>query len=60
LYLSAALLRAILMNHIAHSETSKAAKLTEATLKGKIDDMEIMNQKLEAELRRQVTFDLYQ
>ena len=52
LSLSAALLRAILMNHLAHSEASKVAKHTEATLKGKLDDMDVTNGKLEAELRR--------
>ena len=55
LSLSAALLRAILMNHLAHSEASKLAKNTEATLKGKLDDMDVANGKLEAELRRCVT-----
>ncbi|KAF7982702.1 hypothetical protein HWV62_26542 [Athelia sp. TMB] len=53
LSLSAALLRAILMNHVAHSEASKIAKATEANLKGKLDDMEVANTKLETELRRQ-------
>jgi len=53
LSLSAALLRAILMNHLAHSEASKLAKSAEATLKGKLDDMDVANGKLEAELRRQ-------
>jgi hypothetical protein len=55
LSLSAALLRAILMNHLAHSEASKIAKNTEATLKAKIDDMDVAHGKLEAELRRQRT-----
>lgn len=54
LSLSAALLRAILMNHVAHSEASKIAKATEANLKGKLDDMEVANTKLETELRRYV------
>jgi len=53
LSLSAALLRAILMNHLAHSEASKLAKNTETTLKGKLDDMDVANSKLDAELRRQ-------
>ncbi|TFK36283.1 hypothetical protein BDQ12DRAFT_610097 [Crucibulum laeve] len=53
LYLSAALLRAILMNHLAHSEASKNSKTIEANLKSKVDDLEITNGKLEAELRRQ-------
>jgi hypothetical protein len=52
LSLSAALLRAILMNHLAHSEASKIAKNNEATLKAKIDDMDVTHGKLEAELRR--------
>ncbi|KAJ6598263.1 hypothetical protein DFH09DRAFT_971871, partial [Mycena vulgaris] len=52
LTLSAALLRAILMNHVAHSEASRMAKNVEATLKTKLDDLELMNNKLDAELRR--------
>ena len=40
------------MNHLAHSEASKTAKTVETHLKGKLDDMEIMNGKLDAELRR--------
>ena len=52
LSLSAALLRAILMNHLAHSEASKQAKHTETTLRGKVDDMDVANSKLEAELRK--------
>lgn len=43
------------MNHVAHSEASKAAKLKEAMLRGRIDDLEITTAKLEAELRRQVS-----
>ncbi|KAF9456308.1 hypothetical protein BDZ94DRAFT_1177986 [Collybia nuda] len=53
LYLSAALLRAILMNHLAHSEASRNAKTIEANLKAKLDDAEITNGKLETELRKQ-------
>ncbi|KAH7890469.1 hypothetical protein F5I97DRAFT_1972902 [Phlebopus sp. FC_14] len=53
LSLSAALLRAILMNHFAHSEATKMAKTVEANLKGKLDDMEITVGKLEAELKQQ-------
>ncbi|KAJ7677992.1 hypothetical protein DFH06DRAFT_1079262 [Mycena polygramma] len=52
LALSAALLRAILMNHLAHSESSRLAKNVETTLKTKIDDLEITTGKLDAELRR--------
>jgi hypothetical protein len=38
LYLSVVFLQAIPMNHIAHSEANEAAKVTEATLKDKIDE----------------------
>lgn len=40
------------MNHVAHIDASKNAKTTEANLKAKVDDLEVMNGKLEAELRR--------
>ncbi|KAL0958975.1 hypothetical protein HGRIS_014287 [Hohenbuehelia grisea] len=53
LFLSAALLRAILMNHIAHSEASKLSKSIEANLKGKLDHLESTNERLETELRRE-------
>lgn len=52
LSLSAALLRAILMNHMAHSEASRAAKSIESNLKADIDDMQLNIEKLEQELRR--------
>lgn len=52
LLLSAALLRAILMNHLAHSEASKNAKTVEANLKVKLDALETTNGTLENELRR--------
>ncbi|KAJ7054149.1 hypothetical protein C8F01DRAFT_1324441 [Mycena amicta] len=52
LTLSAALLRAILMNHVAHSEASRLAKSVEANLKTKLDDIDLMNSKLDAELKR--------
>ncbi|PFH48820.1 hypothetical protein AMATHDRAFT_49213 [Amanita thiersii Skay4041] len=55
LYLSSVLLRAILMNHSAHSEACKSAKNVEITLKNKLDDLEDAKEKLEAELRRQRT-----
>ena len=42
------------MNHVAHSEASKVARATEANLKEKLDDLEMTNQKLEAELRKSV------
>lgn len=56
LSLSAALLRAILMNHFAHSEATKLAKGVEATLKGKLDDAESSVTKLEADLKQYVNF----
>ena len=52
MFISAALLHAILMNHLAHLEASKVAKANEATLKAKIDDLDVANSKLNAELRR--------
>ncbi|KAG2047388.1 hypothetical protein BDR06DRAFT_1024998 [Suillus hirtellus] len=59
LSLSAALLRAILMNHFAHSEATKLAKGVEATLKGKLDDAESSVTKLEADLKQQVRYALH-
>lgn len=53
LYLSAALLRAILTNHSAHSEATKSAKVLENSLKAKINELDEVREKLEAELRRQ-------
>jgi hypothetical protein len=44
------------MNHLAHSEASKAAKTTEANLKNKIDEVEAQKQQVEAELRRCVSY----
>jgi hypothetical protein len=52
LFLSAALLKAILKNHESHSDASKSAKTAEANLKHKIEELELTNSKLEAELRR--------
>ncbi|KAF7295370.1 RING-type domain-containing protein [Mycena indigotica] len=52
LTLSAALLRAILTNHVAHSESSRLAKNVEANLKTKLDDLDLMNSKLDSELKR--------
>ena len=43
------------MNHFAHSEVTKMAKSVEATLKGKLDDMELSVTKLEAELKQYVS-----
>jgi hypothetical protein len=53
LSLSAALLRAILVNHFAHSEATKMAKTVEANIKGKLDETELSVAKLEAELKQQ-------
>jgi hypothetical protein len=52
LSLSAALLRTILMNHLVHSKASKNTKNIKTTLRGKVDDMDVANSKLEAELRK--------
>jgi len=42
------------MNHFAHSEATKMAKGVEATLKVKLDDMELTVSKQEAELKQYV------
>lgn len=55
LYLSAALLKAILMNHFAHSEATKAAKNVESSLKAKLDEMESTITKFDADLKQQQT-----
>ncbi|KAH7915535.1 hypothetical protein BJ138DRAFT_997626 [Hygrophoropsis aurantiaca] len=55
LSLSAALLRAILMNHFAHSEATKMARNVEADLKEKLGDMEMTVTKLDAELHKYQT-----
>ncbi|EIW75555.1 hypothetical protein CONPUDRAFT_131797 [Coniophora puteana RWD-64-598 SS2] len=54
LTLSAALLRAILINHFAHAEATKSAKSLEATLKSKLDQSENTVVSLKSELREQV------
>ena len=46
------MLRAILVNHVAHSEATKAHRNIEAQLKSKLDDTEMAKAKLEAELRK--------
>ncbi|KAI0336999.1 hypothetical protein BDW22DRAFT_1041165 [Trametopsis cervina] len=51
LELSAALLRAILMNHLAHSEATKAHRAIEAQLNQRLEETEMAKGKLEAELR---------
>ena len=52
LQLSAALLRAILVNHGSHSETNKQSRTVELAMKERLDEMEASHNKLEAELRR--------
>ncbi|GJJ12923.1 hypothetical protein Clacol_007170 [Clathrus columnatus] len=49
LQLSAALLRAILLNCLAYSEASKAAKSVETSLKEKLDSTLVMKEHLEVE-----------
>ncbi|KAF9788508.1 hypothetical protein BJ322DRAFT_1001565 [Thelephora terrestris] len=51
LQLSAALLRAILVNHVSHSEANKQSRSLELSMKEKFDEMEASHNKLEAELR---------
>lgn len=51
LELSAALLRAILMNHHAHSEATRLSRQTEAELTRQLEEAERLRGKLEAELR---------
>ncbi|KAF5309873.1 hypothetical protein D9619_010363 [Psilocybe cf. subviscida] len=52
LVLSAALLRAIIANHVSHSESSKAAKASDASLRHKIQALEAENAKLDGDVRR--------
>lgn len=52
LQLSAALLRAILVNHVSHSEANKQSRSMELAVKERMDEMEASHNKLEAELRR--------
>lgn len=52
LHLSAALLRAILVNHLAHSEATKLAKSVEAHLKQRLEVAESSKSQLEEELRK--------
>ncbi|KAI0646283.1 hypothetical protein C8Q79DRAFT_1000659 [Trametes meyenii] len=51
LQLSAALLRAILVNHVAHSEATRIAKNVETNLRERLEDVHHEKEKLEAELR---------
>lgn len=52
LQLSAALLRAILVNNDSHSEANKQFRSMELAMKERLDEMEASHNKLEAELRR--------
>ena len=52
LQLSAALLRAILVNHVSHSEANKQSRSMELAVKERMDEMEASHNKLESELRR--------
>ncbi|KAI0746742.1 hypothetical protein C8Q80DRAFT_1121487 [Daedaleopsis nitida] len=51
LQLSAALLRAILVNHVAHSEATRVAKAVESHLRERLEQAELEKEKMEAELR---------
>ncbi|KAI5122837.1 hypothetical protein M0805_003132 [Coniferiporia weirii] len=50
--LSNLLLRAILMNHVAHSEATRVAKGAETQLRSRIADGELIREKLDGDLRR--------
>ena len=52
LYLSSLLLKAILANYVAFSDASKAAKLAEASLKLKVDELELEKGRLEVEFHK--------
>jgi hypothetical protein len=52
LCLSSLLLKAILANHVAFSDASKAAKNTETSLKLKVDGIEHEKSRLEVELHK--------
>ena len=52
LQLSAALLRAILLNCLAYSEASKVAKNVEISLKERLDKATLIKDQLEGELRK--------
>jgi hypothetical protein len=52
LFLSSLLLKAILANHVAFSDASKAAKNTETSLKLKVDGLELEKGRLEVELHK--------
>ena len=52
LFLSSLLLKAILANHVAFSKASNAAKNAEASLKSKVDELELEKGRLEVELHK--------
>ncbi|EMD36462.1 hypothetical protein CERSUDRAFT_115479 [Gelatoporia subvermispora B] len=52
LQLSAALLRAILVNHVAHSEAMKAARSVEANLRAKLSEVEEERDAVEEEIQK--------
>ncbi|KAK7691541.1 hypothetical protein QCA50_004940 [Cerrena zonata] len=52
LRLSSSLLRAILMNHMAHSEAIKAARDTESNLKDEVEHLRVSNDKKDSEIRK--------
>ena len=52
LQLSAALLRAILLNCLAYSEASKVAKNAESSLKERLETTTSIKEQLEGELRK--------
>ncbi|KAJ2918110.1 hypothetical protein MD484_g2331, partial [Candolleomyces efflorescens] len=53
LLLSAQLLNCILVNHRAHSDSSKNTKNNENSLKNKLDELEVEKDRVEDELQRQ-------
>ena len=59
LQLSAALLRAILVNHVAHSEATRIAKTVESHLRERLEQSELEKEKMEAELRSLVSQGLW-
>ena len=52
LHLSSLLLKAILANHVAFSEAAKVTKHAEASLKLKVDELELEKSRIEIELHR--------
>jgi len=55
LQLSAALLRAIIVNHLAHKQATDMARAVETNLKEKLEEVQAAKEQLEAELRRMTT-----